>query len=151
MGISMVTFWIIATSILLVVEAFTMGLTTIWFAFGTVAALVVALLGGSLPIQIVFFVVVSTIMVAFTRKIVVDKLKTGKENTNIDTIIGRVGVVKREIKAYEPGTVYVWGKEWSAVSKNLGESIGIGKEVKVLGIDGVKLVVEENKEVEKES
>lgn len=43
------------------------------------------------------------------------------------------------------------GKEWSAVSKNLGESIGIGEEVKVLRIDGVKLVVEENKEVEKES
>ena len=101
MEISMVTFWIVATSILLVVEAFTMGLTTIWFAFGTVAALVVALLGGSLPIQIGCFVVVSIIMVAFTRKIVVDKLKTGKENTNIDTIIGKVGVVKREIKAYQ--------------------------------------------------
>lgn len=151
MGISMVTFWIIATIILIVVESLTMGLTTIWFAFGTAAATIVALLGGSLPIQILSFVVVSAIMLVFTRKIVVEKLKTGKEDTNIDTIIGKIGVVRREIKSYEPGTVYVWGQEWSAISQNPGEVISIGKEVKILRIDGVKLIVEDNEKLEKEN
>lgn len=151
MGISMVTFWIIATIVLIVIEALTMGLTTIWFAFGTAVAIFVALIGGSLPIQIVSFVVVSMVMLVFTRKIVVDKLRTGKEKTNIDTIIGKIGVVKREIKSYEPGTVYVWGQEWSAISQNPGEEISIGKEVKILRVDGVKLIVEEKEENEKEN
>lgn len=151
MGISMVTFWIIATIVLIVIEALTMGLTTIWFAFGTAVAIFVALIGGSLPIQIVSFFVVSMVMLVFTRKIVVDKLRTGKEKTNIDTIIGKIGVVKREIKSYEPGTVFVWGQEWSAISQNPGEEISIGKEVKILRVDGVKLIVEEKEENEKEN
>jgi membrane protein implicated in regulation of membrane protease activity len=47
--------WIVIAVIFAVIEAFTMGLTTIWFTVGGVGACIIALLGGPLPLQITVF------------------------------------------------------------------------------------------------
>ena len=142
MNIAMWIIWLVAAAVLLVIEGLTMGLTTIWFAIGALCAMIVALLGGGLAMQIICFVVVSVLMLLFTRKIFVDKLKTGKETTNIDSMIGKVGEVRAEIKPYMPGIIYVWGQEWTAISSKQDEEFEPGSKVRVVGVDGVKLLVE---------
>lgn len=146
MNISMWIVWLVVAAVLLVIEALTLGLTTIWFAIGALSAMVVALLGGSPLLQALCFVVISAVMLIFTRKIFVDKLKTGKEVTNVDSLIGRVGEVRTEIKPYMPGVVFVWGQEWTAISSDQDGELLPGSKVRVIGVDGVKLLVEKFEE-----
>ena len=77
----------------------------------------------------------------FTRKIFVEKLKTGSEKTNVDALIGTKGIVVQPIRPFAVGQVKVNGQVWSAVGKTPETDIEQGREVKVHAIEGVKLVV----------
>lgn len=133
-------FWLQCTIILLVIEWFTQGLTTIWFAGGSLVALLLAVCNVSFVVQVIVFLVVSVLLLMNTRKIFVDKLRTGKEKTNVEALVGEVGVVQDEIKPLEPGRVLLNGMSWSALSTN-EERIEKGVEVRVRRIEGVKLIV----------
>ena len=61
-------YWLIAIILLLVIEAMTMGLTTIWFAGGAVIAFIACLAGADPVIQGVLFLVVSLVLLVFTRR-----------------------------------------------------------------------------------
>lgn len=145
MNIAMWVIWFVAAGLLLGIEGLTLGLTTIWFAIGALCAMIVALLGGSLVWQIMCFVVISVLMLSLTRKIFVEKLKTGEEMTNIDSMIGKVGEVRIEIKPYKPGVIFVWGQEWTAIPYVQDQEFEPGSKVRVVGVEGVKLLVEEFK------
>ena len=99
---SMPVFWLAAAVIFVIIEGLTMGLTTIWFAGGAVVALIAALLGANIVVQIVLFFVVSIVLLFSTRKLFVKKLHTGQEKTNVDALIGREAVVTSIIKPLEP-------------------------------------------------
>lgn len=139
--ISMSTFWLAAAIIFIIIEGITMGLTTIWFAAGAVAALAAALLSAGTPVQVVIFFAVSILLLVFTRKLFVKKLKTGTEKTNVDALIGKGAVVISAIKPFEPGVIKLGGQEWTAVLEDSQETLEEGAEVKVIGIEGVKAVV----------
>lgn len=137
----MPAFWLAVGIIFAVSEALTVGLVTIWFTGGAVAALIAALLGAGIPVQIVLFLVVSIGLLVTTRKIFVKKLKTGMTKTNVDALIGEEAKVLTEIKPFEPGSVKLKGQEWTAVSKDDTLTIASGEVVKVVAIEGVKAVV----------
>lgn len=141
MTIGMPVFWLVAAIIFGVSEALTVGLVTIWFAGGALVALAAALLGAGIPVQIVLFFVVSIGLLVSTRKVFVQKLKTGKAKTNIDALIGEEAMVLTEIKPFAPGSVKLKGQEWTAVTKDENLSIASGEIVKVVAIEGVKAVV----------
>ena len=63
--------WLVILAVLVVIEIITLGLTTIWFAGGALAALVVSLLGGPIWLQILLFIGVSVILLIFTRPLAV--------------------------------------------------------------------------------
>ena len=84
--ISMSVFWLAAAIIFAVIEGLTMGLTTIWFAAGSAVALIAALLGAGIPVQVVLFFAASILLLVFTRKLFVKKLHTGTEKTNVDAV-----------------------------------------------------------------
>ena len=135
--------WMIIFLVLVFVELITVNLVTIWFAIGALVAFILTYFTDSFVIQIAAFIVVSIISLVLTRK-VVDKLKGGNvEATNLDRVIGKVGVVTSEITKLEPGEVKVDGKKWSAIAS---KNISIGSKVEILSIDGVKLKVKEIKE-----
>ena len=91
----------------------------------------------------VVFIVVSGIALIITKPIV-KKLRVRKiEPTNLDRIIGKEGVVTKEISKNTYGEVNVKGSIWTATSK---KEIKKGASIKVLKIEGVKLLVEEIKE-----
>lgn len=137
----MPVFWLIVGVIFAVAEALTVGLVTIWFTGGAVAALIAALLGASTPVQVVLFLIVSIGLLVTTRKIFVKKLKTGKTKTNVDALVGEEAKVLTEIKPFEPGSVKLKGQEWTAVAKDDNLTIAPGEVVKVVAIEGVKAIV----------
>mgnify|MGYP000411714952 CR=1 FL=1 len=63
--------WLIIFIVLIVIELLTMGLTTIWFAGGALAALLMSVLGFGMPVQVVVFIIVSVLLLVLTRPIAV--------------------------------------------------------------------------------
>ena len=134
--------WLVAAVVLAVIEALTLGLSTIWFAGGAVVAAIFAYFGVSVITQIFVFLIVSGVLVIFTRPVAQKKLKVGKEKTNVDTAVGQTCVVMEEIRPYNVGQVKLGGQIWSAVGSVESERIKAGETVKVLRVEGVKLIVE---------
>lgn len=127
-------------------EALTVGLTSIWFAAGAFAALVCALLGGPLWLQITLFIVICALCMLAIRPLAQKYLNSQVEPTNADRIIGTEAIVTEEINNLQAtGAVRINGLVWSARSEN-DAVIPAGTLVKVLRIEGVKVYVEQMKE-----
>lgn len=127
-------------------EALTVGLTSIWFAAGSLVALICALLGGGLWLQIILFFAVTVLSIAAFRPIARKFINDKVEPTNADRIIGReVLVTERISNLRAEGAVSIGGMVWSARSEN-EEEIPKGTLVRILRIEGVKVYVEEVKE-----
>lgn len=132
--------WLFLFVFFILIEASTVNLVSIWFAVGAVVSSVVALfLPDAYIIQILVFIGVSVVALLITKPIA-KKIRTKEKiATNLDQVIGKIGLVTVPIQKHSLGEVKVLGKKWSAISK---EEIAEGEEVKVLRIDGVKLEVE---------
>lgn len=137
----MALFWTILVIGFVVLEAATTQFVCIWFAGGAFAALISAICTDSIWIQTFVFVVVSTILLIFTRKII-KTLKTKHPiKTNTDALIGEKGVVVDAISNDDAeGSIKIRGMIWSARSED-GSKIESGTHVCVKEIDGVKLIV----------
>lgn len=134
--------WVVLMVVFLVVEAATAGLTCIWFAIGSLAALIAALIDAQLWLQIVWFLVISFVTLYFTRPLVKKYVNSRSQPTNADMVIGKEALVTEDIDNVEAtGAVSVGGKVWTARSAD-GGRIKSGAVVSVLRIEGVKLIVE---------
>ena len=134
-------YWLIGVVALLAIELLTMGLTTIWFAGGALAAFVVTLLGCGRGIQIVVFLVVSFVLLFFTRPVAAKYFNAQREKTNVDSLVGKEAKVIADINNFDQkGTVLVDGMEWSARTED-DSVIAKGNKVEILQIKGVKLIV----------
>jgi len=131
--------------LLIIIEAATMGLTTIWFAAGSLFAFFISLTHVHPLVQFGAFLLSSLILVFYTRPIAKKYFKVGSYATNAESLIGREGIVIKSIEKFDPGQVKVWGQIWTAVSEN-GEVIPQDSRITVKTIEGVKLVVEAVKE-----
>lgn len=139
----MTLIWVIAFLGLLLVEFLTVGLVSIWFAVGALAALITAFITESVLIQTVVFVVVSLLTLVVTQPLIKKFKVTKFEATNSDRVIGKTGEVTKEIKPDKYGEVVVFGTEWLATSD---KKQAVGTKVVVLGIEGNKLIVKEGGE-----
>ena len=139
----MIVGWFILFVILLFIELVTVNLVTIWFAIGAVAAIITTIFTDSILIQSIVFVVVSILSLLITKPIIKKVKKFDITPTNSDRVIGKVGEVTQKIGKNKYGEVKVYGNTWTASSKQV---INVGERVKVLSIDGVKLVVEKENE-----
>ena len=135
--------WLVLLVIFLVIEMLTMGLATIWCAAGAVAALICALLGLHPGVQIAVFAVISGVLLLFTRPIAVKFFNRSRVRTNVESMIGKQGIVLTEIDNLAgTGQVQVDGMEW--MSRNYIDDglIEPGEVVIVRAVSGVKLMVE---------
>lgn len=123
-------------------EALTVGLTSIWFAAGALAALICSLAGGNMALQIILFFLVSALSLAAFRPIAQKYIYNKVEPTNVDSIIGREVLVTEKISnLHSSGAVNVSGLTWSARSADNSE-IPVGTLVRIARIEGVKVFVE---------
>lgn len=134
-------FWLMLFAIFLFLEATTFNLITIWFAVGALGAFIVSYFTNDFLIQCLIFTLTAMITLILTKPLV-KKLLKGHEKvkTNLDSVIGKIGIVEVEIKPNSIGRVEVAGKDWAAKSDKM---IKKGRKVEVLAIEGVKLIVKE--------
>lgn len=144
---NLTTIWLIIFVACIVIEIVTLGLTTIWFAGGALAAAAGAALGAPLWLQAVLFVAVSLVLLYFTRPIAVKYFNKDRVKTNAESLVGKQAIVISEIDNLQGiGQVTVNGQEWSARSVSEGGALPTGTVVIVRAISGVKLMVEEKKQ-----
>jgi membrane protein implicated in regulation of membrane protease activity len=137
-----VIFWAVAVVAFIILELATVGLASIWFALGALCALIAALLGAPLWLQIVWFVIISVATLLLTRPLAKKYINSKTMATNADRVIGRRAVVKERIDELSgTGAVLADGKMWSARTVD-GRSAEPGDVVIVREIRGVKLIVE---------
>lgn len=139
--IPMALVWLIIAFILAMIEAFSLGLTTIWFAGGAVVAVIAALLGASVPLQVVIFVVVSILLLVLTRPWAMKHFKSKLESTNIDAVIGKEAMLTKDISPFSAGEAKLNGLTWVALSTDKSLTISAGTAVRVDTVEGVKLIV----------
>ena len=137
----MIIFWLALFVILLIIEIITVGLTTIWFAGGSMAALIVAAVGGPVWLPGIFLVV-SFVLLFFTRPWAVKYLNPHKTRTNYEDAIGKTVRVTMKIdNIEETGTAVLNGQEWTARSNDDAVTIEADTTAEVVAISGVKLIV----------
>ena len=137
-------YWLVIAIVLTVIEAVTVNIVSIWFVISSLIAMIVSLFTDNLVIQIGVFVIVGVILLFLTKPIIDKYLKQKNIKTNLDRVIGMTGIVTEEIKKNSIGEIKVDGKRWSAISN---VKIPVGENVKVLKIDGVKLIVEKENDL----
>ena len=134
--------WFVLMLVFLIVEAAcAVHLVSIWFAVGSVAALVVSLFQVDLWIQITVFLAVSCVALALMWPFIQKVLKPQRSKTNLDSVIGSVGLVTAAIDNISAtGQVKLGAMEWTARSTS-GKPIAPGTQIRVDRIEGVKVFV----------
>ena len=135
--------WLALLIIFAVAEAATVGLTSVWFAIGSLGALVCALAGGNIWLQLGIFIVLSLVCLVALRPLAKKYLNTRVEPTNADRVIGQEARVTQDIDNIQgTGAVTIGGVTWTARSEH-DTPIPAGAMVRGLRIEGVKVIVEE--------
>ena len=141
-GFSMTAVWLVAMIVLLIIEGIVPGLVSIWFAIGAFAAMISAILGAPLWLQVLWFFAVSILTLCLTRPFAKKYVNSRATPTNADMLIGKECVVTEEIdNVLGTGAVTVGGKVWTARTEEPDGKAETGKVMTVVRIDGVKLIV----------
>ncbi|MFQ5891168.1 MAG: NfeD family protein [Candidatus Methanofastidiosia archaeon] len=136
--------WWILGFLGLVAEMLTTGFFILWFAIGAFVAGVIALFGGGVLVQIVVFLATSAILIVLSRRFFIHVTPEAPLKANIDDYLGQKAVVVENIDPIENrGLVRVKKEIWRA---DATEQIEKGEVVKVVGYEGVHLVVKRTKE-----
>ena len=138
----LIVIWLALAVILFVAEIFTAGFFLICFGMGAVGAALGALAGLSPTWQLVIFIVVAVLALVFVRPFARRVDRATKNEVGIDRVIGQSAVVLEEIDPLRgKGIVRVAQEEWRAQSHD-GAIIPSDTEVKVLDVQGTRLIVE---------
>ncbi|MBD5428578.1 MAG: NfeD family protein [Treponema sp.] len=133
-------FWLAVAVLCIVLEGMTMALTTVWFGCSAFVLIFVSFLPVPFKWQLLLFVVLSLVLIVFTRPIAVKKLKVKNVPTNSDALVGKTVLVTEKITALQKGAVKVNGVTWSARSAD-GTEIARSAECVITKIEGATAVV----------
>ena len=134
--------WVGLVIVFALIEVFTLGLTTVWFAIAALVMVFLSFFAIPLSVQALIFLAISALLLIFTRPVVVKKFKIGREKTNVDSLIGKHALVIKAIGEFEKGEVKVSGQIWSAHAEDDSE-LAEGTKCEVLRVEGVQLIVRE--------
>ena len=133
-------FWLVVSILFLIVEWMTVEIVSIWFTGAGIISMILALCNVPLEWQILTFCVVSVALIIFTRPIVARHLKKNESRTNVDSLIGEIATVTKDILPDDRGEVKIKGQYWLAISAD-NKLIEANKKVSILAIEGAKLIV----------
>lgn len=133
--------WLVLMVVFLAVEAATVTMVSLWFAAGSLVALVASLLHAQVWLQVTLFLAVSALLLAALRPMAQKHFTPKLSKTNVDAIVGSRGYVTADIDNISAtGTVKLGAMEWTARSTT-GSVIPKGALVQVDKIEGVKAFV----------
>ena len=108
-------FWAVLFVVMVLLELLTLGLTTIWFAAGAIAAIFAQFLGAPFVIQAIIFLVVSIALLYLLAPWARHYFNKDRIKTNAQSLIGKQAVITEPINNLQSrGRVIVDGMEWSA-------------------------------------
>lgn len=140
-------YWLILLAVLLVIEIISLGLTTIWFAGGALAATILSIMGVGVIPQFVVFFAVSIVLLIFTRPWAVRYINGHRSKTNYEGLVGKVIKITERVDNFnQTGTAVVNGQEWTVRTETDDLILNPGDRATVTNITGVKLIVKAYKE-----
>ena len=133
--------WLILAGIFVIGEVITSGFLIFWLALGSLIAMVVSFVTDNIIIQTTVFLISSAILILATKPLIKKFANTETVKTNVQSIIGKKGLVTKDISSINStGQVKIDGELWSAIGMN-DMDISKGTEVKIEEIKGVKVIV----------
>jgi membrane protein implicated in regulation of membrane protease activity len=134
--------WLILCGVFLLIEIFTVSFLMFWPGIGAIFAFIASVLGASVSVQIAIFAISTTLMIVFMKPLVKKLFKTRDVPMNSDAIIGKNGIVIKEVDNIKSkGQVKVNGELWSAINLEDNEKIETGATIIVEDVEGVKLKI----------
>lgn len=134
--------WLALIVFFVIAEATTVVLVSIWFAGGSLVGLILSALHAPWWLQIIAALVVSGVLMYFTRPIAMRHFNRNRVKTNVSSLSGKQAIVIEEIDNLKAaGRVIVDGQEWSARNNANNEAIPEGAVVSIEKIKGVTLMV----------
>lgn len=132
--------WLGIAILFLIVEGMTVEIVSIWFAAASLICMALDLLGLNIYWQLGAFLTTSILLILFTRPIITKHLKRNESKTNVDSLIGDIATITKEILPDDRGEAKLKGQYWLAVSAN-NEKIEENSKVSIIAIEGNKLIV----------
>ena len=124
--------WLVLLVAFILLEIATVGLLTIWFAGGALAAFFVSVAQGGVAVQVIVFLIVSLVLVLLIRPLAQKKFNSEHIRTNAQTLIGEEAVVIEPIdNLLSTGRVMIRGQEWAA--RSVDEKQKFKKNMSALG------------------
>lgn len=137
-----VMIWLGIMILFLIIEAVTVGLTTIWFAAGALVAMIACALGLGVTGQLILFFAVSLLLLYFTRPLAIKYMNPHKIRTNYEDAVDKIVKITETVDNINgTGKAMLGGQEWTARTKQEGVLLGEGTLAKVVAVEGVKLIV----------
>lgn len=137
--------WAVVAALAFVGEILTVSFFLLFLSAGALVALLMALLGFGVVLQVIGFVVVSVLSTAVLRPALLHRISfRGSEGyESRGGIIGKRGIVTNAIEPDGSGMVRIGsGEFWTARSVYPGQRIESGTRVRVLDTDGLTALVE---------
>lgn len=135
-------FWLVLVIVLAIIELVTVNLLTIWFCFSGVVALIASFYIDNVAVVATIFALLGIFLLFTTRPILKEYLPTQKRVLKLEKLIGKYGVVTKDISDDEEGQVKVSNRKYPAISD---KKLSVGTEIEVVNIDGLKLIVKKKK------
>lgn len=133
-------FWLLLTIIFAVIEVFTLSLSTIWFAFGALVLTFLSFIAIPFKVQVLIFLVLSAVLLVLCRKAALNWFAKKKENTNVESLIGKTVIVTKKIEKFQKGEIKVNGVVW--IAKTQDDSVlEENSECVIKSIEGVTAIV----------
>ena len=134
--------WLVIFVAMVIVESLGPNLVSIWFAVGAFTALIISFI-PNVPwwVEVIVFVVISASTLLALRPVFKRYFKRNTFQSNIDSFVGKRGVVVEEISELDPGVVKLGDVKWSAIPAEKGAVIAVNSIVEVVVVNGNKLIV----------
>lgn len=131
--------WIAIGVIALVIDLATSAFLFVWFTIGSIAAIITQALGHPFYVQLITFTSVSALFMAVGYPLVKQTIKdtVKKTPTMEEGYIGRSFIVDEDV--LDRTMIKFDGIYWTI--KNEGDEIKKGDEVRIVGIEGNKLII----------
>lgn len=146
----MMIVWLSVFVIALISELVTDALVSVWFCIGAIVALGVTFIPNvAWWVELIVFVSVSIVAFISVRPFAKKFLYRNRSATNIDNIIGKKGIIIKDVTFFDYGEVKVNGVIWTAAKYEGSENLKVNDQVEVVAVDGNKLIVRVLKKEEK--
>lgn len=135
--------WTLVAMICLILELSSGDFFVTCFAIGAICAILAAVLGLPLWLQVLIFAIGSVLSILFVRPSLLKHLhgRNRERVSNADALIGRVGTVTDAIEENGFGYVAIDGDSWRSHTAS-GAAVEAGTKVKVVARDSIVLTVE---------